>query len=102
MKIYLWVSNTTEKSLLQSDLNNFSAWCAKINLELNVGKCQTIKYFLKRAYFISSDYYINNDANTRASSVRDLGIICDSELNFRRHIDRIINQINSALGFIKR
>ena len=74
----------------------------KKNLELNVNKCQSITYSRKRVHSCSRDYYINNDIVGRVTSVRDLGVICDIELNFRDHIDGIINRANSMLGFVKR
>lgn len=45
---------------------------------------------------------MNNEQVSVVTSIRDLGVICDNQLNFRAHYDSIINRANSTLGFVKR
>lgn len=102
MKIYRHISGPADSIPLQDDLNRFSIWCQKNFLELNISKCETITYSRKRSPSPSRTYYINNEPIRKTHSIRDLGVICDSELNFRPHIDSIISRANSSLGFVKR
>jgi hypothetical protein len=37
----------------------------------------------------------------RVNSIIDLGVILDSKLSFRNHIDSIVNKSSAMLGFIK-
>lgn len=51
---------------------------------------------------ISWNYHIDNEPVERANVVKDLGVMLDSELNFREHYVRLINKANRNLGFIFR
>lgn len=102
MKISRIISSPDDSTLLQDDLNRYFTWCLKNFLELNVSKCQTITFSRKVFQIPSREYYINDQPLNRASYIRDLGVLCDRELNFRLHIDNIISRANSALGFVKR
>lgn len=101
MKIYRQILVPLDYNLLQDDLDNFSKWCEKNFLMLNVSKCQFITYSRKRISSPPRIYYISDNPVPVVTSLRDLGVICDKELNFRSHIDNIINRANSALGFVK-
>lgn len=102
MKIFRHISTSSDSLPLQMDLNNFSTWCHKNFLELNVLKCQAITFSRKRFPSPSRTYFINDKPVPCVNFLRDLGLICDRELNFRTHIDSIISRANSSLGFVKR
>lgn len=102
MKVSKQISSPADHNALQDDLNRFSIWCQKNFLELNVTKCQTITYSRKRIPPPPRDYFFNDMPIRRVKLFRDLGISCDTELNFRSHIDGIISRANSMLGFVKR
>lgn len=59
-------------------------------------------YSRKRLPSIARSYLIFGEPVPNVLFMRDLGVICDRELNFRFHIDNIISRANSALGFVKR
>lgn len=101
MKIYSTISSPHDSLSLQSDLNSFTEWCRKNLLVLNVEKCQSITFSRKRAPAVR-DYHLNGTLVERVNKIRDLGVICDSELNFRLHFDNIVSRANSVLGFVKR
>lgn len=100
-KIFKIITSPTDSSDLQVDLENFSTWCHQNHLELNLNKCQTITYTRKRSP-TERVYYLNNIKINRVSTMRDLGVICDSKLSFLPHYNHIVSKANSALGFIKR
>lgn len=102
MKIIKQITNISDSTLLQNDLNSFSTWCTKNFLDLNVSKCQSITYSRKRAATSPRSYVLSSEPIPFVNSLRDLGVICDSELNFHSHIDHIVNRANSVLGFVKR
>lgn len=102
MKIFTHISTPTDSRALQNDLNSFSTWCKKNFLELNVNKCQAITYSRKRIPTAPRTYVICDEPVPTVTFLRDLGVICDSELNFRSHIDNLICRANSALGYVKR
>ena len=47
-------------------------------------------------------YKLMDSFVNKVDVVKDLGVICDNELNFRSHIDNMINRASSMLGFVKR
>jgi hypothetical protein len=102
MKIFCEITSPMDSHQLQQDLNNFNVWCKKNQLALNVGKCQTITYSRRRKLLPQRDYFIAGVPVNRTTAFRDLGVFCDTELNFRLHLESIVNRANSALGFVKR
>lgn len=102
MKISKCIASHTDCHPLQEDLDRFSIWCQKNHLELNVSKCQAITYSRKRLQTPPRDYFINDELVHRTTLIRDLGVLCDTELTFRPHIENIISRANAALGFVKR
>lgn len=102
MKIFRHISSPADSFPLQDDLDSFSMWCQKNFLELNITKCQAITYSRKRLPSPHRAYSICGQLVPSVSSLRDLGVLCDRELNFRAHIDSIIRRANSMLGYVKR
>ena len=68
---------------------------------LNVSKCAVIS-FLRRNELVDATYTINGVALKRVNHIRDLGVILDSKLDFKRQIDKVVNSGHCVLGFIKR
>ena len=101
MKISKVISVTSDCYALQEDLVRFGTWCSQNNLELNIGKCQVITFSRKRQD-ISFDYCFNGNVISRVLLFTDLGVVCDRELNFRGHYDKIIQSANSTMGFVFR
>ena len=59
-----------------------------------------------RKEIIDSNYYLAEE-NTdyileKVDSIKDLGVIFDSRLNFRNHMQNKINKAYSMIGLIKR
>lgn len=101
MKIFKVISNPLDCSKLQLDLDLFLIWCFKNDLTLNINKCHSITFSRKKSD-IPFVYKLNNTCLTKIDFVKDLGVICDSQLNFGLHIDHMVNKANSVMGFIKR
>lgn len=101
MKIFKKITSMGDATLLQSDLNNFFSWCTINNLLLNVSKCAQVTYS-RRSINFNFTYSINNSNLSKTQSIRDLGVLFDSKLNFRAHYESIIHKANSMLGFVKR
>lgn len=101
MKIFKSINSTSDRLLLQHDLDSFVIWCNKNGLNLNPIKCQTMTFSKKRtpSYF---DYKISQHSLGRVHSFKDLGVLFTSDLDFTEHINLIVNKANSMLGFIKR
>jgi hypothetical protein len=68
---------------------------------LNVNKCKTLTFTRSFHPFIAS-YVLNGKILEHVCSMTNLGIILDSKLSFREHIDSFVNKGSAMFGFIKR
>ena len=84
---------------LQSLVDKFTDWCTINFLTLSVHKCNVIS-FHRKLKPIEYDYTITNQKLERVDNIRDLGILLDTSLTFRMHLNEIVSKANQRLGFI--
>ncbi|XP_045448929.1 uncharacterized protein LOC123657427 [Melitaea cinxia] len=101
LKIYWVIKNAEDSCLLQKDLNSIQDWCTKNKMILNASKCAHIK-FTRKKNIVHSKYFIQKQQLEEVSVIRDFGIILDSRLTFKDHIDYIASKAWKLLGFIRR
>ena len=70
-------------------------------MEFHPGKCQLLRITNKK-FPITSPYFIHNIPISETDSAKYLGIIIDSNLNWRQQYASMIKKCNSTLAFIKR
>lgn len=103
-KIYKSVETDDDVNSLQRVVSRIKEWCNSWLLKLNVNKCKVVSY--NRKEIIDSNYFIREENMDykleKVSSIKDLGVIFDSRLNFRQHIQDKINKAYSMIGLIKR
>ena len=51
---------------------------------------------------IRHSYLLDSELVTRTEAVNDLGVLMDSRLTFKSHVNQIVSRAKSTLGFIKR
>jgi hypothetical protein len=86
---------------LQFDLDNIFMWCRKNDLCLNLKKCSTINFSMKKTTSILN-YSLADISLLRVSIVNDLGVWFDVKLSFNDHVYFIRNKAFAKLGFLKR
>jgi hypothetical protein len=101
MKLYLPVGSPQDCLKIQSDLDRLTAWCEDNMLPLNANKCKTLTS-TRSFHPIIASYVLNGKIHKRVCSMTDLGVILDSKLSFREHIDSVVNKGSTMFGFIKR
>lgn len=101
LKIFLRIRCIEDVALLQEDLDRFCQYCRDNFLFLSLNKCQVIS-FTRNTNVLLYTYSMNQINLPRVNSVRDLGVILDTKLNFIQHIDNIISSSNKLLGFTLR
>ena len=90
LKIYETISNVNkiyDQFKWQDDNNHVARWCRDNGLILNSEKCSTNTFTIKNNDN-PFDYYISNTL-AKVNTIKDLGIIYDSKLNFQEHIDKV-------------
>ena len=100
-KIYRAINSFSDCLQLQNDLTSLSKWCLLNDLDLNINKCCVLT-FTRTFSPIFFDYFISDNVLQRVFNHKDLGVIFDSKLDFRMHVDYIVSRGNSMLGFLFR
>lgn len=83
------------------DLDNLFNWLNMNKLKLNVSKtkCMVIGY---TSMLMNPHIKINNDEIECVKSIKYLGVIIDSKLNFNEHCDYVCKKIAKKLAFLGR
>jgi ribonucleases P/MRP protein subunit RPP40 len=100
-KIYRCIRNTNDSTLLQQDLDLLYNYYHLNNITISVGKCQCISFTRKKKPIIHT-YNFNGAVIERVNVVRDLGVLLDSEMSMRDHINAISSRAFRNLGFVMR
>jgi hypothetical protein len=101
MILFLPVSSSQDCLKIQSDLDRLAQWCSENALPLNVSKCKSITF--TRSFNPTRFLYaIGFSTLERVDSITDLGVVLDSKMTFKKHIDVTIAKGFAMLGFIKR
>ena len=98
-KIYRPVSQTADSEQLQKDLETISAWSDKWQLPFNGGKCKSLHVGPRNA---SQPYQLHGVELEQLSAEKDLGIIMDTELKFRKQAAAASAKGNQMLALLKR
>lgn len=101
LKLYTVVNSINDKLLLQRNLTALQKWCMLNGMVLNAKKCNVISFSRKKSanYY---DYDIEGSMLQRKNLINDLGVLLDSKLTFKQHIDMVYSKSKKMLGFIKR
>ena len=100
-KIYLRINSLSDCLLLQEDLNSLLNYYTANNITVSISKCQCISFTRKRNPIIFQ-YNFNGVMVERVKVVRDLGVLLDSDMSMRQHIESITSRAFRNLGFVMR
>jgi hypothetical protein len=100
-KIYRNIKTSSDCYAIQRDIDATLNWCELNSLSLNVQKCNYMVFSNKRAP-VPFNYSINGALINGVNEVKDLGVIFDSKLSFRSHVQCIVKKAYRNLGFIMR
>lgn len=100
-KISMPVNSSSQCENLQIDLNAAHRFFEANHLFLNTEKSRCITYF-RGNNPIHYAYTINNRVIDRTSEIKDLGVILDSKLTFRNHIEYISTRAKSLSAWMRR
>lgn len=98
--IYRKITNDSDSLLLQNDLNAVLDWCKLWSMTLNTKKCKTMK--VSRRNTLPFIYHLDNVSLECVTSYKYLGVHIPSNLSWHIHINHIIANANSMLGYLKR
>lgn len=73
----------------------------KTKMCFNISKCYHIK-FTRKLHKLMIVYFIAGERLQEENTIHDLGVLINSRLIFVGHIDKVIFEVNKALGFVLR
>ena len=96
IKIYLEIScdtdTDTDHTTLQDSINKIYSWSKTWQLKLASNKCQHNRITLSTDVSTSDDYSLSDVLLPTVNDVRDLGVLVDSRLTFRDHINSVVSR----------
>ena len=97
-KIYFSNASESERFLLQNNLNLFSQWANKWQLNISLSKCAVMTL----GKVTPSKYVINNIQLENVNFYKYLGIIFENNILFNKHINYIYKKAYFSLNSIFR
>ena len=76
------------------------AWSLRNGLPLNPGKRKVIS-FSQGVRKFSQPYTVSDNVLERVESIKDLGVVLDTSLNFKLQLKRVVNKCLRLFGFIR-
>lgn len=98
-KIYKIIENSSDCHELQLRLDRLVVWCQANKMTLSVPKCSVISFHRKKQPLLF-DYAFGDENLSRVDSIRDLGVILDTEFTYRMHYEEIVKKARRQLGFM--
>ena len=103
-KLYLGLHKDTYNAdavLLNADLQSVKQWFDTWQLKISVDKCHVLPLSVREARNVY-EYKIDDTSLVPSNSVRDLGVLMDSNLTFHQHVSQVVAKANSKSGLIFR
>ena len=100
-KVVMKIRNKEDLDLFQLEINKLLKWCKDNKLDLNILKCAVLTMDRNENKLIGN-YTMSATQINRVKDFRDVGIIIDERLTFKKHIETLVATCNSTMGFIKR
>ena len=98
-KIYKAIESMDDVSTIQDDINKLMRWSRDWQLPFNVNKCKVIHFGKNNP---NHTYQMDGTDLIADTSEKDVGVLFDTDFNFRTHIRNMIKKANSRIGMIKR
>ena len=102
-KLFAYVNHRSDCESLQNDLNSLADWSKKWQLEFHPLKSCILRIGKHPPKFT---YYIYDKTGShlkvkQSNTAKDLQVLLDEELNFSKHVDGIVSDVNNLLGCFK-
>ena len=101
-KIFYKVNSPLDCQVLQASLDSFADYCRTFCLDVNLDKCVKISFRKRLTGKLNFDYSLFGVKLSEVSEVRDLGVILDSKLTYKTHIEQIYKKALRMLGYLIR
>jgi hypothetical protein len=86
---------------IETILENVNKWLKNNCLSLNIEKTHYIHFMTKNSQPIDINMCADNNRTSNNSCTKFLGLIVDSTLSWKPHIDHLINKLRTACYVIR-
>ena len=93
------VDSVQDGMCMQRDLDKIYEWAKKWQMELNLDKCFVMHLGTKN---MKCQYTLNGVVLKEVEEERDLGVIIDNKLKYKKQCAKVAKKANQVLGMIKR
>ena len=101
-KIFRSITDAIQEEKLQFDLNENSKWAKRSLMKFKLTKCHTLT-LTRRTKQSERNFSLNGGKQlSKAESEKNLGVIVDSNLQYREHIAKKTKVANSIVAIIKK
>jgi len=104
LKLYSTIDTSNSyRNNLQNSLDKLVRWASDWQLNINIDKCSVLGiHGRSRTHTSTRSYSINGFIISCSNSVRDLGIIIDSGLSYKNHINNCVSKALQRVGVLYR
>ena len=99
-KLYRNIASEGDCLMLQKSINRVSKWFDCWEMKVNAEKCSVLR--INNRHKINYSYKINGNEIMDVNFARDLGVIFDTKLSFKQHVQKIVGRAYMNMGLIKR
>ena len=86
-----------EDALYHKQIENFVNWCDKNDLYLNVSKTKKMSIDFRKNQRCPKPVYIKGESVERVYTYKYLGVVFESNLNWRQNISSMLKKVNSRM-----
>ena len=105
-KLFTHSNEQRDREILQADLDRLHQWSVAWLLNFHPEKCCTLKLgkpASDQTYFMADKNSTSGKHPLKTSKAeKDLGVVVDSQLNFKDHVSQATTKANRILGVIRR
>jgi len=103
-KIYKKIKTNEDANELQESMNQISEWCEKWGMGLHPDKCKVMKIGNRQKHNVTYNIIANNQLIpiAEAEEEKDLGVIVDSKISFKKHINEKCKKARQLTMLIRR
>jgi hypothetical protein len=98
-KIVQKVTNESEQSLLQANINTLHQWSSKWGMTFNVTKCAVLHFGTTNKRFV---YNLGGQEMPSTYVQKDLGVLVDTNGRFQEQVSAVAKKGNRLVGMVKR
>ena len=99
--LYRVIKDKLDQDTLQADLNLLIKWTKTWQMAFNAKKCVVLRC-TRLLTTLSYDYHINDSLLQLVTKHPYLGVLLDSTMSFRNHLENITTKATRMLNFLRR